>query len=239
MRLKILIADDEREARELLLHYLGGAEIAAEVLECADGKAASEALQKFSPDILFLDIKLPELSGIEVLQGKEASSLPAVVFVTAYDDYALRAFDAEAVDYLLKPFEKERFEKAWKRAVEHVEFVRSKKAKVYSSTLAVKTGSRTDLISVEDVWYFHAEGPYVRVVTELRNYLIPEAIYELEEMLNPQRFLRIHRSVIVNTACITSIHSLLNGDHLLTLKNGKKLRASRTYRDAIKRLQNQ
>lgn len=239
MRLKIVIADDEKEARELLLHYLCGMETAAEVLECADGKATSEALQKFSPDILFLDIRMPELSGIEVLQGKEASSLPAVVFTTAYDDYALPAFEAEAVDYLLKPFEKERFEKAWKRAIAYVEFVRSKKAKAYSSTLAVKTGSRTDLLSLDDVWYFRAEGTYVQVVTELRTYLIPEAIYELEGMLNPQRFLRIHRSVIVNTACVTAIHSLLNGDHLLTLKNGAALRASRTYRDAVKRLQNQ
>jgi two-component system LytT family response regulator len=125
-----------------------------------------------------------------------------------------------------------------RRAIAYVEFAKSDKTKTYPSTFAVKNGSRTDLIPLQDICYFQAEGTYVQVVTDAKTYLVPEAIYELETMLNPQLFLRIHRSAIVNTAYVKSIHSLLNGDHQLLLKNGKELRASRTYRDAIKRLQN-
>lgn len=239
MPLKILVADDEKEARELLLHYLYQYESNAQVIECADGKATHEALKEFNPDILFLDIKMPELSGIEVLQKKESSIHPAIIFTTAYEDYALPAFDFEAIDYLLKPFEKERFEKALKKAIAYVDFAKNKKRKILTSTFAVKTGSRTDLIPLQDIHYFQAEGTYIQVVTSAKTYLIPEPIYELELSLDPGQFSRIHRSVIVNTQYIKSINSLLNGDHQVVLKNGKELRASRTYRDTIKWLQNQ
>jgi two-component system LytT family response regulator len=234
--LKILLADDEKEARELLLHYLHNWENITSIQQCADGKSTLHALQSFQPDILFLDIKMPELSGIEVLQKKEQSFLPAVIFTTAYDEYALPAFDFEAVDYLLKPFEKERFDKAMTRALDYVEFVKKKKASGYLVQLSVKTGSRTDLVAVDDIQYFQAEGAYVQVVTNAKTYLVTEPIYELESALDPEMFSRVHRSVIVNTKYIKSIQSLLNGDHILILQNGKEIRASRTYREKIKLL---
>lgn len=234
MPLKVLIADDEKEARELLIFYLQEHKDEVELAECGDGRCTLEALQQFKPDVLFLDIKMPGLSGIEVLQQQQCGVLPAVVFTTAYDEYALPAFDLEAVDYLLKPFEKERFDKAFKRAMDYVTFIRTKPRGSYLTQLPGKTGSRTDLIPVADVQYFQAEGSYVQVVTSTKTYLIPQPIYELESGLDPTRFARVHRSVIVNISCVKSIQSLLNGDHELILANGKRIRASRTYKEKIK-----
>ncbi|MGB8191923.1 MAG: LytTR family DNA-binding domain-containing protein [Chitinophagaceae bacterium] len=232
--MRILIADDEKEARELLLYYLGEWKDGLELEECADGKSTVQALQHFKPDILFLDIKMPELSGMEVLQHKATGALPAVIFTTAYDEYALPAFDMEAVDYLLKPFEKERFDRALKRAMDYVEFTKKKAGENYLAQLPGKLGSRTDLIPINDVQYFQAEGAYVQIVTATKTYLLNQPIYELESSLDPSCFTRVHRSVIVNISCIKSIQSLLNGDHELILSNGKKIRASRTYKERIK-----
>lgn len=232
--MRILIADDEREARELLWYYLSDLQNETQLAECADGKSTLEALHNFKPDILFLDIKMPELNGMEVLQHKDATALPAVIFTTAYDEYALPAFDLEAVDYLLKPFEKDRFDRALKRALDYVEFTKKKKAGNYLTQLAGKLGSRTDLIPVSEILYFQAEGSYVQIVTVSRTYLLTQPIYELESSLDPLQFARVHRSVIVNISCIKSIQSLLNGDHKLVLANGKKIRASRTYKEKIK-----
>jgi two-component system LytT family response regulator len=232
---KILIADDEKEARELLRHFLH-ADSNLQIKECADGDTTLKILQEFQPDILFLDIKMPEISGLEVLQKKKQTALPAVIFTTAYDEYALPAFDYEAIDYLLKPFEKERFNKALNRAMEYVELVKNKKEGEYAIHIPVKSGSRTYLVPVGEIQYFHAVGAYVQVVTENKTHLIAESMYELETELNPSKFARVHRSVIVNINFIKSIQSLLNGDHLMQLINGKEIRASRTYRDKIKSL---
>ena len=234
MPLKVLIADDEKEARELLIFFLGDHKDEVHLTECTDGRCTLEALKNFKPDILFLDIKMPELNGIEVLQRKDTGLLPAVIFTTAYDEYALPAFDLEAVDYLLKPFDKERFDKALKRAMDYVQFTKTRSRGNYITQLAGKSGSRTDLIPVQEVQFFQAEGSYVQVVTAAKTYLIPQPIYELESELDPSNFARVHRSVIVNISCVKSIHSLLNGDHELLLADGKKLRASRTYKDTIK-----
>ncbi len=233
--LKVLIADDEKEARELLLHYLKGWPN-LEIKECADGRNTVNSFENFNPDILFLDIKMPELTGIEVLQTKPAHAVPAIVFTTAYDEYALPAFDYEAIDYLLKPFEKERFDKAMKRAIDYTEFRRNKKSQSYITQLAVKTGLKTELVSADDIFYFQAEGAYVQMITENKTYLITEPIYELESTLDPVKFARVHRSVIVQINAIKSIQSLLNGDHTLVLKNGNEIRASRTYKEKIKEL---
>ena len=233
--LRILIADDEQEARELLLHYLREWPN-LQIKECADGRSTVNSLENFDPDILFLDIKMPELTGIEVLQKKPAHAVPAVVFTTAYDEYALPAFDYEAIDYLLKPFEKERFDRAMKRALDYVEFRKNKKSENYITQLAVKMGVKTELLNTDDIFYFQAEGAYIRVTTENKTYLITEPIYELESILNPGKFARVHRSVIVQINAIKSIQSLLNGDHILILKNGNEVRASRTYKEKIKEL---
>lgn len=233
---KILIADDEKEARELILHYLHKRNDNLEINQCADGISTLQSLTDFQPDILFLDIKMPDLNGLEVLQKKQPAQLPAVIFTTAFDDYALPAFDFEAIDYLLKPFEQDRFDKAIKRAMDYVEIINQKKKEYYLQNLPVKTGSKTELVPVNDIQFLQAEGAYVQIVTENKSYLITESMYELELALDPKQFSRVHRSVIVKISCIKSIHSLLNGDHQLILINGKEVRASRTYRDKIKNL---
>ena len=233
--LKVLIADDEKEARELLLHYLKGWPN-LEIKECADGRNTVDSFENFNPDILFLDIKMPELTGIEVLQKKPVHAVPAIVFTTAYDEYALPAFDHEAIDYLLKPFEKERFDKAMQRAMDYTQFKRNKKSQSYITQVAVKTGLKTELVNADDIFCFQAEGAYVQMIAENRSYLITEPIYELESTLDPSKFARVHRSVIVQINAIKSIQSLLNGDHILILKNGNEVRASRTYKEKIKEL---
>ena len=234
-RLKILLADDEKEARELLLYYLQDWND-LEIKECADGKSTLKLLQEFRPDILFLDVKMPELTGIEVMQQKQSSDTPAIIFTTAYDEYALPAFNYEVLDYLLKPFANERFNKAMTRAVDYTAFIKNKKAGNYLTQLTVKTGSKTELINLDDIFFFQADGPYVEVHTATKTWLITTPIYELESSLDPSRFSRVHRSAIVQNRVIKTVQSLLNGDYNLLLKNGKEIRASRTYRQKIKSL---
>jgi two-component system, LytTR family, response regulator len=235
--LKILIADDEIEARELLLYYLQEWQ-SATLREASNGTDALQLLNTFKPDIVFLDIRMPEMTGIEVLQQKADSSKPAVIFTTAFDEYALPAFDYEAVDYLLKPFDKERFDRSMRRAIDYRNFIKAETQKSFLKHLPVRIGSKTDLLNIEHISYFQAEGSYVQVVTNEKTYLISEPIYELESVLDPALFARVHRSVIVRTEMIQQIQSLMNGDHILILKNGSELRASRSYRDTINELKN-
>jgi len=234
-RLKILIADDEKEARELLLYYLQDWDN-LEIKECADGKCTLRELHEFGPDILFLDIKMPELTGIEVIQQRENSISPAIILTTAYDEYALPAFDYEVLDYLLKPFAHERFIKAMKRAIDYTTFIKNKENDKWLAQIPVRSGSKTELIDVNDVLLFQAEGAYVQITTADKTWLITTPIYELESSLDPSRFSRVHRSAIVQMNAIKSIQSLMNGDYILLLKNGKEIRASRTYRQKIKKL---
>ena len=234
-RTKVLIADDEKEARELLLYYLQDWDN-LEIKECADGKSTLRELHEFRPDILFLDIKMPELTGIEVIKQKDNSVTPAIILTTAYDEYALPAFDYEVLDYLLKPFAHERFSKAMKRAIDHAAFTKNKSTDKCLSQLPVKTGTKTELIDVDDILLFQAEGAYVQITTEEKTWLITTPIYELESSLDPSKFSRVHRSAIVQLNAIKSIQSLVNGDYLLLLKNGKEIRGSRTYRQKIKKL---
>jgi two-component system LytT family response regulator len=159
---KVLIADDETAARELILFYLKEWEGNIIVKECSDGNEAHQALKTFQPDIIFMDIKMPGKTGIEVLQNK-GPALHAVIFTTAYDNYALPAFELEAVDYLLKPFEKERFNKALKRAIEYLELIKTKTGSTKLQHIPVKIGSKTDLVPAVHVIFFHAEGPYVHL----------------------------------------------------------------------------
>jgi two-component system LytT family response regulator len=234
--LKVLLADDEEEGRALLLHYLEGLGHPLTIREVADGIQTLQALKDFRPNIVFLDIKMPELSGLEVMQRKDPAFAMAVIFTTAYDEFALPAFDHEAVDYLLKPFGKERFEKAWSRALAYIDYNKTKQEGSWVTHITVRTGSKTDLVPVNEIMYFQAEGTYVKLVTANKTCLIPSAVYELESMLDSKCFCRVHRSVIVNAAFITSIQSLPNADSIIILKNGEELRGSRTYKETIKRI---
>ena len=232
--LKILVADDEPEARELILHYLEQSGIQYQVFQAIDGRSALDILEKNKPDLLFLDIRMPEMSGIDVLQLKKKSPLPVVIFTTAYDEYALPAFDHEATDYLLKPFEKQRFDKALDKATRYINLVKEGIRKEYLTQLSIKKGNKTIIVPVKEIDFFQASGAYVSVHANNSTLLMNEALYELEEKLDPSDFLRIHKSVILNLGAVKEIHSLANGDFMVRLLNGKEIRGSRTYKMKIK-----
>jgi two-component system LytT family response regulator len=232
--LKIIIADDEPDARKLILLYLKEAGISCQTFEANDGNATLDLLKKENADILFLDMKMPELSGMNVLQLRDKNSMPATIFTTAYDEYALKAFDADAVDYLLKPFDQKRFSKALKKAMGYIAYTELNIEKEKFKVLSIKNGSRTSVIGFQDIEYFLSEGPYVRVVTRTRNYLIQKPLYRFEEELPAHIFLRVHRSCIVNISHIGEVKSLLNGDYTISLKGGEEIRASRTYRENLR-----
>lgn len=234
--IKILIADDEQSARELILYYLSQTSYSPIILQAADGRTALELLAKEKPDILFLDVKMPALNGIDVLEQRDAAPLPAIIFTTAFDEFALPAFDYEATDYLLKPFGKERFDKAIEKAARYVHFVKNAGAKPWLEQLSVKKGNKTQLIPVNEVQYFRSHGAYVEVRSTDRISLINTPLYELEASLDPDRFTRIHKSLIICWKNIQEIKSLVNGDFLVIMNNGEELRGSRTYRSNVKKI---
>ena len=232
--LKILIADDEQSARELVLHYLAQSRVKHIVFQAADGKTTLELLEKERPDILFLDIKMPALNGIEVLQQREPAPLPVIIFTTAFDEFALQAFDHAATDYLLKPFEKERFDKSLEKAARYIHYIKDTGQKHWLEQVSIKKGSKTVLVPVVDIRYFQSKGAYVEVHTGEKSWLSDLSLYELEARLDPAQFIRIHRSLIIKTAFVTQINSLPNGDFTVVMKCGKELRGSRTYKPRIK-----
>ena len=232
--MKILIADDEQSARELILYYLAQTSYNPIVFHAADGKSALDLLAKEKSDILFLDVKMPELNGMEVLKQRDAAPLPAIIFTTAFDEYALPAFDYEATDYLLKPFGKERFDKALEKAARYVHSVNN--AGPWLEQLSIKKGNKTQLIAVNEVQYFRSQGAYVEVRSTDRTSLINTPLYELEASLDPARFTRIHKSLIICWKYIKEIRSLVNGDFLVIMNNGEQLRGSRTYRSSVKKI---
>jgi len=232
--MKILIADDEQSARELIVYYLSQTSYSPIVFHASDGRTALELLAKEKPDILFLDVKMPELDGIEVLKQRDASPLPAIIFTTAFDEFALPAFDYEATDYLLKPFGKKRFDKALEKAARYVHLI--KNAGPWLEQLSIKKGNKTQLIAVNEVKYFRSQGAYVEVRSTDKVSLINTPLYELEASLDPARFTRIHKSLIICWKNIKEIRSLVNGDFLVIMNNGEQLRGSRTYRSNVKKI---
>lgn len=233
-KFRILIADDEQGARELIIHYLEQSPIEYEVFQAADGGSAFELLREQETDILFLDIKMPEMDGIEILQRRDSSPLPAIIFTTAFDEYAIPAFDYEATDYLLKPFEKTRFAKALEKATKYVRVVRGTDKKSWLTQLSVKTGSKMIILPVNEIDYFQSDGAYVQVNSNGKTWLLSSPLYEVEAKLNPEQFIRVHKSVIINIESVKEINSLLNGDCIIKMKNGKQLRGSRTYKNRMK-----
>ena len=234
-QLKILIADDEKEARNLIRYYIGFFCNPLEIMEASDGKKTLDLLNVKEPDIVFLDVKMPDLTGIEVLQKRERSSLPAIIFTTAFDEHAISAFDHEAVDFLLKPFSKERFQKALEKAVKYVAFIKTHiEKRTYSKTLSAKTGTKTVFIPVEEIEYLEAKDAYVKIGNNSKTILINIPLYKLETLLDPSQFVRVHRTFIINRNYLICMMSLSNGDYILYLKSGKQIRASRTYSSKLK-----
>jgi two-component system, LytTR family, response regulator len=243
-RIRALVVDDEPLAREMIREMLENDAEVEIVGECSNGREAVEAIRSSAPDIVFLDVQMPELGGFEVLESLEPKATPYVIFVTAYDQYAVRAFEVHALDYLLKPYDRERFEAAWQRAKEQIKLDRTsrrdqdiialleelKAGPRYLERLVIKNGGRVFFLHVHDVYCIEAEGNYVRVYDNQKGYLLRETISSLEGQLDPKQFLRIHRSAIVKIDRIKEMQPWFHGEYRIIMENGKQLALSRNYR---------
>ncbi len=242
--IRILIIDDEELARKVVREHLvphSDIEIAA---ECTNGFEAVKAITELKPDLLFLDIQMPKLSGFEVLELIEQPI--AVIFVTAYDQYALKAFEVHAVDYLLKPFSKERFEEALSRAREKLSLRKpfplaeiTANAKPKDSPLErvlIREGSKVHVISVEKIDYIEAQDDYVAIHSDGKSHLKQQRLAKLEELLDGKRFVRIHRSYILNIERLVKIETYAKDSRLAVLKDGTKLQVSRSGYEKLKGL---
>ena len=235
--MRAVIVDDEELARAYLRELLSAhpeIEIAA---ECANGFEAVKAVGETSPDLLFLDVQMPKLDGFEVLEllSRPEGSPPVVIFVTAYDQYAMRAFDAQAVDYLLKPFSSDRFERALERARARLgerrlplEVAAARPASARPQRIVVRDGARVHIIPLDKLDYAEAQDDYVALHSDGKSYLKHQTIAELESALDPARFVRIHRSAIVNLERIARIEPYGKESRIAILRDGTRLPVSRS-----------
>lgn len=230
MTLRVLIADDEPLALARMQRLLESEPDVEIVAACADGAQAAEAMRTLRPDVAFLDIAMPELDGFEVIEAAAGVHAPAIVFVTAYDRYAIRAFEEQALDYVLKPVERERLH----RSLERVR-ARVAPAEPTLSRIIVRTRGRIALISIGEVTHIEAAGNYARIHTRSEHHLIRQRMSDLETKLDPRRFVRIHRSTIVNIAAVREVRPWFRGDAVLVLEDGRELTVSRTYRERLTR----
>lgn len=242
MSLRALIVDDEAPARRKVRSHLSGTADVEIVSEAANGLEAVDAIQRLRPDLVFLDVQMPGMNGFEVIAAVGVDAMPAVVFVTAFDEYALDAFDVEAVDYLLKPIREDRFQRALKRAVERVgagDDERDRLARLldrirpvapYLQRLVVRDGERLFFVPTDRIVRIAAGGNYVKIHTAEGAHVIRETISRLEGRLNPEQFARIHRAEIVRIDCVKEIQPWFHGDHIVILKNGEERKLSRRYK---------
>ena len=234
--LRAVIVDDEELARGYLCELLAAHSEIEIVAQCANGFEAVKAIAETSPDILFLDVQMPKLDGFEVLELIEPSHAPVVIFVTAYDQYAMRAFDAQAVDYLLKPFTAERFERALERARARLGerpalfeiAAQARPAGERPQRIVVKDGARVHVIPIARLDYVTSEDDYVALHSEGKRYLKQQPIAALEALLDPANFVRIHRSAIVNLERVARIEPYGKESRVAILSDGARLPVSRT-----------
>ena len=245
--MRALIVDDEPLARRGVVLRLRKFKDVEIVGECGDGHSAVEKILERSPDVVFLDIQMPGMDGFEVLRALPVESMPAVIFLTAYEQHVLRAFDVHALHYLLKPVDDRRFATAVARARDLIES-KSKAdmtqrvmkmldgaAEKYAARFTVQTGSRIQIVTAEDVEWIGAAGDYVELHVSGRSYLVRETMASLEQRLDPAKFLRIHRSRIVQSKGILELRSIENREFTVKLSDGSEHRSSRTYADRLER----
>lgn len=238
--IRVAVIDDEPLARSGVIARLAKHDDLQIVGEYSDGIAAIEGIFRTSPDLLLLDIQMPSLDGLSMLQKMPAEQRPMVIFLTAYDNFAVRAFDLRAIDYVLKPIEDERFDSALQRAREYYETqnrvsppryinVRTDSTKAYRSYFSVRTGRRVKIIQAGDVEWIEADGDYATLHTADGIFLLRDSLTALSEQLDPTKFVRVHRSTIVRLDQVAEFQSLTNRDAILRLRDGTPVRVSRTY----------
>ena len=235
--IKALLIDDEPLARSIVREYLQNYPDIEIVQECNDGFEGVKAIQQHQPELIFLDIQMPKINGFEMLELVEEHS--SVIFTTAFDEYALKAFETHAIDYLLKPFSKDRFDKAIQKWREQYSSENAKKKTdallentsqqpEQSQRVVVKTGSKIRIIPVHDILYFEADDDYIRIHTADGSFLKKKTMQYFEQTLNSSQFVRVHRSYIIQVAYLTRIDQENGEHHTAILKNGAKVPLSRT-----------
>jgi two-component system LytT family response regulator len=251
--IRAIIADDERLAREKLRILLGSEPEVQIVAECPNGRQTVSAIRSCQPDMLLLDIQMPDLDGFEVLNEISSGEMPQVIFTSAYDQYAIRAFEAHALDYLLKPFDRDRLHAAIARASVEIRksqdqdltnrvlallsTVRSgKRLPQFDERVTIRTNGRVVFLNLEEIHWIEAAANYVRLNTGKDSYLFRETISRISERLNPSQFVRIHRSMIVNVAGIKELIPVNSGEYVVVLHSGKELSCSRGYRSNLQDL---
>lgn len=241
----VLIVDDEPRARGLIRKMLRSASEFEVVGECSNGYEAIAAVKNLKPDLMLLDVQMPEVDGFAVLEGLRGEPLPQVVFITAHDRYALRAFEANALDYLLKPFDEDRLVAMLQRARDRLAQVAEseqnrtilslldnlKASRSYLERFVVRIRGRMLLLPVDEVDWIESEDKYVRLHVKSASYLIRDTLTRLQGALDPKQFLRVHRSTIVRLGFVQEIYSDFHGDHRIVLRNGRELPLGRNYRD--------
>jgi len=264
MKIRSLIVDDEVLSRRGIELRLRGAADFDIVAQCANGREALAAIEQYKPDLVFLDIQMPGMSGFEVLARLPHTSLPLVVFVTAYDQYAIQAFEARAIDYLLKPIDDARFAEALERVREHVRarsaadqrdrlmqiiveitgcgqlaldelLAHGRKAveERRPDVLPIRQGRETVRVPIATIEWIDAAGDYMCIHAAGDTHILRGTMKELEEILDPKLFQRVHRSTIVNLRLVRSLRAHMNGEYFLKLEGGHELKLSRTYRDKV------
>jgi two-component system LytT family response regulator len=245
--MRALIVDDEPLARELLRRMLDAHPDVEVVGEAGSGRAALEAVRADAPDLLFLDVQMPGLDGFEVLEALGAERLPQVVFVTAFDQYALRAFEVHALDYLLKPFDEERLARAMERARIHLSapgrdhdrerilalLDELRGVRRWRERLVIRVGERAFFQPVAEIDWIEADGKYLKVHVGGKHHVIRETMTQLARALDPARFLRISRGAIVNVDRIREIQPWFRGEYMVILRNGAEVPSTRGYRDSL------
>ena len=253
-KIRALIVDDEPLARSNLRVLLKDDPDIGSIKECGSGQEAVRAIAAQSPDLLFLDIQMPEMNGFDVLERIDTNRIPAIVFVTAFDQYALRAFEVHALDYLLKPFDDARFEKALRQAKSQIEQreINELSRKLFAlledrdkppepdqgktkhlTRMMIKSASRVFFLKTDEIDWIGADDYYVKLHVGRKTHLLRETMSELETKLDPEKFLRIHRSTIVNVERIKELHPHFNGEWIILLHDGTELKLSRSRREQV------
>jgi two-component system, LytTR family, response regulator len=244
--LRTIIADDESLARKKLRLMLGSEPDVEIVAECENGDVTVRALNNCQPDLLLLDIQMPDIDGFEVLRRIASDKLPIVIFTTAYDRHAVRAFEAHALDYLLKPFDHERLHQAVDRARAELlkahdreatqrvlKYLSERAGEKPNRRLVIKAGGRVVFLSFDEIDWVEAAANYVKLNVGKQSYLLREGIGRIAERLGPSQFIRIHRSIIVNLEKIKELQPVNSGEYIVVLKDGKELSCSRGYRAGL------
>jgi len=247
-KIRTLVVDDEPMGRERVLSLLQQEDDVEVIGECSDGRQAIAAIQQHSPDLVFLDVQMPGSTGFGVIDAVGAERMPEVIFVTAYDEYALKAFEYHALDYLLKPFNRDRFQETLKHDRASLERRRAgdlgrrllalvnnikPEAPARLERLIVKSGGRVFFLRTDELDWIEAAGNYVRLHLGDESHLFRETMNRMETRLDSRRFVRIHRSRIVNTERIKELQPWFNGEYVVVLRNGTRLTLSRGYRDRL------